>query len=325
MHAGTHYSLTEIIVWTRRQTAVFLLIATVPTALFEVAGWRWLATSWLPIALLGTAVAFITGFKNNTSYARLWEARQIWGGIINTSRTLALLVIDSIEEEGARRRLLYRHLAWVTALRYQLREPRPWENMQRSYNREYRRRYHIAEWEQPIEPLLSSLLSASELSQVLAVKTRATQLLALQMKDLRACADLSVEGELRHLELARTVAALVDAQGRCERIKNFPYPRQFATLNLIFVWLFIGLVPLGLVQEFSRIGMVWMNIPASVVVAWVLHTMDKIGESSENPFEGGPNDIPITSMSRTIEIDLRGLLGESPLPPPLTAEHNILM
>jgi putative membrane protein len=327
MHAGRHYSIREVATWTRRESALFIVIAFVPTALYVWAGWTWLAISWLPIALLGTAVAFITGFKNNTSYTRLWEARQVFGAIVSGSRTFAMQVRDAVPDPAARTRILHRHLAWVTALRYQLRETKAWENMQRAANVEYRRRYHVAEWDEPIEPLLSTLLSADDLADVLPRKTRATRLMALQMRDLRSVAEPTVPGEMRHLELVRTLAALGEAQGRCERIKNFPYPRQFATLNLFFTWMFIVLVPFGLVQEFQKLGpvSVWLAVPASAIIAWVFHTMDKIGDSSENPFEGSPNDVPITALSRTIETDVRDLLGEAPLPPALAPEHNILM
>lgn len=326
MHAGRHYSLKEVSTWTRRETAIFVLIAAVPTLLYAL-GYTGIALSWLPIALIGTAVAFITGFKNNASYARLWEARQIWGAIINTSRTFAVLVFDFVPDPAARSRLFYRHFAWLTALRYQLREPRAWENQKLVYNTEYQRNYRTPEWDGKLEPNLAAFLDEGELAYVLARKNRATHLMHLQSSDLRRNAERSVEGELRHLELERLVATFLDAQGRCERIKNFPYPRQFATLNLFFVWLFVVLVPFGLVQEFNELGpgFVWLTIPASVVVAWVFHTMDKIGESSENPFEGGPNDVPITSLCRTIEIDMREMLGESEIPQPLAAVNNILM
>ena len=326
MHAGRHYSLREVAAWTRRETAVFVAVSALPTLLYAVAGLPWIAISWLPIAMIGTAVAFVTGFKNNASYGRLWEARQVWGSLINTSRTFAVLVGDMIQDPVARRRLLLRHLSWVTALRYQLREPRAWENMQQAHNREYRRRYRVLEWQEPIEQALAGWLSPTEMATLSPAATRATRLLARQVEDLRACATASVEGELRHLELTRQIAALVDVQGRCERIKNYPFPRQFATLNRYFVWLFILLVPFGLVREFDRLGpgAVWMTIPASVLVAWVLHTMDKIGGISENPFEGSPNDVPISAMSRTIEIDVLTLLGD-PVPAPRTPEHDILM
>ena len=75
MHTGKQYRLWEIAVWTRRETAVFLFLAALPTAAYTWWGWTWVAVPWVPVALIGTAVAFVTGFKNNASYARLWEAR----------------------------------------------------------------------------------------------------------------------------------------------------------------------------------------------------------------------------------------------------------
>jgi putative membrane protein len=148
-----------------------------------------------------------------------------------------------------------------------------------------------------------------------------------QSKALAALASKGQLTEHNHLELARTISLLVSLQGQAERIKNFPYPRQFATLNLVFVWLFILLLPFGIISEFIRVGddHQWLTIPVTVTVAWVIHSMDKIGEASSNPFEGGPNDTPITAMSRGIEIDLRDLLLEKDLPAPLTPVGNILL
>lgn len=324
MHAGRHYSMREVTAWTRRETLVFIAVATLPTLLHTLAGWTWLVLPWLPIALVGTAVAFITGFKNSASYARLWEARQIWGSIINGSRAWGLMVKDFVGDERLRTELLLRHLAWLAALRFQLRAPRVWENMRRNFNEEYQRSagYRVAEWDTKVEDELARYIDGDELAYVLAKKNRAAHLLALQGQTL-VKAGL---GEYRHVEMERALAAFYDAQGRCERIKNFPYPRQFATLNRIFVWMFIALVPLGLLQEFQKLGAAytWVTIPASVLVAWVFHTMEKIGEGSENPFEGGPNDVPITALARTIEIDLCEMFDRE-APPPLSAVNNILM
>lgn len=327
MHAGRNYSLKEVTLWTRRETAVFLLVAAVPTLLYAVMGWTWLTISWLPIAMVGTAVAFITGFKNNASYARLWEARQIWGSIVNGSRSWGILVLDFVGDSPAHRRLLYRHMAWTTALRFQLRESRTWENMHRRHNVEYHKNYVVPEWTSKLEDELPQLLDPAEASYVLSKKNRATHLIALQSRDLRELVEQGALTEFRQIELQRLLEQFYDAQGKCERIKNFPYPRQFATLNLFFVWLFIVLVPFGLLPEFQKLGdvFVWVTIPAGVIVAWVFHTMDKIGESSENPFEGGPNDVPISALCRTIEIDLREMLDETDIPEAAKPVGNILM
>jgi len=82
-----------------------------------------------------------------------------------------------------------------------------------------------------------------------------------------------------------------------------------------------------MVGEFSKLGenFSWLTVPFSALVSWIFHTLEKIGEATENPFQGGPNDIPITSLSRTIEIDLREMLDETNLPDPIVAENNILM
>ncbi|WAS92351.1 bestrophin family protein [Nannocystis punicea] len=339
MHAGRHYPLKHVILWTRRETLAFAVIAAVPTVLYVVAGFTWLTVPWLPIALIGTAVAFITGFKNNASYGRLWEARQIWGGIVNTSRSFGVMACDyllqepghsgaAIDFQALRDGLIARHIAWLTALRFQLREPRAWENIGLTHNVEYRRHYQIPERDSDYLGIeLGKLLGGADCAAILAAKNPAAQLLAQQSHALRALRERGLLSDYRHVALTRVLAELYEHQGKCERIKNFPYPRQFATLNLLFVWLFITLVPLGLLQEFSKLGdgFVWFTIPAGVVVAWVFHTMDKIGESSENPFEGGPNDVPITAIARAIEIDLREMLGQDDIPPPLQPRGEILM
>lgn len=338
MHAGRSYSLKEVSLWTSRETVVFFVVAAVPTVLYALAGWTWLTVPWVPVALIGTAVAFLIGFKNNASYGRLWEARQIYGAIVNTSRTWTIMVLDFVADahpsgdstgdaRSARERLIHRHIAWLTALRYQLRQPRVWENMQQPHNEAYRARYKVPEWEGKLDEELTRLLDPAEASYVVAKKNPATHLLALQSRDLRELAESGLLSEYRHVEMERRLAEFYDHQGKCERIKNFPYPRQFATLNLFFIWLFILLVPLGLLNEFGKLNpaLVWVTIPASIIVAWVFHTMEKIGESSENPFEGSANDVPITALSRTIEIDLREMLEEANIPPAVQPVNNILM
>jgi ion channel-forming bestrophin family protein len=223
--------------------------------------------------------------------------------------------------------LIYCHLAWLTALRYQLRETRPWENINKPYNIEYRKFYTIPEHEMPFEEALQPYLSASDFEYVWSKKNRATQLISLQSARLRQLKDQGLIDPLNFVEMENQLVALYDLQGRCERIKNFPYPRQFASINLYFIRLFTFVVPLGLLQEFHQLGehMIWLNIPFSVIVNWVFNTMEKIGEATENPFEGGANDVPISTLCRTIEIYLREMLDETDIPAPLAAVNSIQM
>jgi ion channel-forming bestrophin family protein len=337
------YPIPALLKWTRRDIYKFILIALIPVVMYDILDWKWLHLPWLPIALVGTAVAFIVGFKNNASYDRQWEARKIWGGIVNASRSWGILVNDYLSNEHAadpasenelhdiRTRLVYRHLAWLTSLRYLLRTERPWEMFFKlKTNREYSDFYKIEEHRIPFEEAVAPYLSEDDHAYILQKSNKATHCISLQSKDLHQLKVRGLIWEFSYLEMENILVELFTLQGKCERIKNFPYPRQFATLNLYFVWIFIFLLPFGVMSEFDVIGQqllasavgvgnvyqmiasnfVWLSIPFSVIISWVFYTMERIGEVSENPFEGTANDIPITTMSRGIEIDLREMLDE---------------
>jgi putative membrane protein len=71
--------------------------------------------------------------------------------------------------------------------------------------------------------------------------------------------------------------------------------------------------------------MVWLVIPFSVLISWMYTSLERVGASTENPFEGSPNDIPIAQMCRTAEIELREMLGETEVPSPLEPRNNIIL
>lgn len=133
MFVRKKYSFKEVFLWTRWETLQFLLYATLATVLFEVLGFEWLRIPWTPIALIGTAVAFLIGFQSNAAYGRIWEARKIWGAIVNDSRTWGMMIRDMVTDEHVKgsvsteeiqehhRVLIYRHIAWLTAMRYAMR------------------------------------------------------------------------------------------------------------------------------------------------------------------------------------------------------------
>jgi putative membrane protein len=334
MHAGRQYTLKELIRWTRHSIYLVTVLSVVPTGLYTLAGWTWVAIPWPPITLLGTAAAFIIGFRNNATYARSWEARQVWGRIVNASRALGIMAMDFIRSadevrlQEIRQRVLYRHLAWITALRHQLRQGRAWENA-RTHPMfiEFRKSYVVPEWESDGEEDLRQFLTEKEIGLLAGKTNKAAQLLALQSHDLR---ELNLRGlitALNYVELITVIKEFYDQQGSSERIKNFPYPRQYTSISLIFVNLFVLLVPLGMLNEFARMGswMVWLNVPASVIVSWVFIALEVVGESTENPFEGSPNDVPISAISRSIEIEIKELLGQKEIPQPMLPMNNILM
>ncbi len=340
MHTGRTYTLIETIGWTKRYILIFIVIGAVPVLIHQILGYEWLVIPWLPVALIGTAVAFLIGFKNSASYDRMWEARKIWGEIINLSRAWAIKVKGYIttefmdgelpEEEikSIQKKMIYRHLAWLTALRFQLRTPRDWESMVNvCADIHYQRSYEIQEVTGNLEAELRNFLEEGELKKILSKDNRATHIVASQSEELKRLRHLNLIEDFRHIDMQNLLDKLYEQQGKSERIKNFPYPRQFATMNLFFVWIFISLIPFGMIQEFEKLGhnFVWATIPFTVLVSWVFHTMERIGEASENPFEGGPNDVPITALARTIEIDLREMLDETEIPAKLEPKNNILL
>lgn len=310
-------------------------------ALYEFQDNHWMFIPWLPVSIIGTAVAFYVAFKNNSAYDRMWEARKIWGAIVNSSRSWANMVsnfvddsklIDS-EQKGLHRRLIYRHIAWLYALRSQLLEPTPWEHTKQKgmvgiYARRYQRKFGLGLINDEVTKIeLHQFLPEAEYKPMLAASNTATQIIYQQGKDLKMAFKADAIDDFRHMELQKLLNKLYDHQGKCERIKKFPLPRQYANMSFIFVGIFIFLMPFGLLPEFAKFGDfgTWTAIPFMVIVAWLFVVMEIVGDYSENPFQGMANDIPMLSLCRTIEIDLLEMLGETDLPAPIEAKKGILM
>ncbi len=340
MHTGKNYTFKEVLYWTRRDILGLLVIAAIPTICYKLLGWTWLALPWLPIALLGTAVAFVVGFKNNASYDRAWEARKAWGAIVNASRGWGIMLKDYITNKHALHPLsenellaikvgfINRHFAYLAALRYSLREPRAWEAITKKHNAEYKDKwFSVSEQPGDLRKELSNYLSSEEVEFVMSKTNKAAQIISMQSDQLRKLLEQGFIEDFRHMELKKILLEFYNQQGVSERIKNFPYPRQYATLNLYFTKIFVCLVPLGMLREFDNMGdhFFWLAIPFSALSAWIFTTLEKIGESTENPFEGSANDVPITAISRNIEIDLKEMFGMDNIPPPLKPENNILV
>ncbi|MEL6195351.1 MAG: bestrophin family ion channel [Bacteroidota bacterium] len=342
MQIQRNYSLWSLLRWTRKFILIFALMGAVAVALYTGVGYldiepTTLTIPWVPMSLVGIALAFFLGFKTNSSYDRQWEARKIYGAIVNSSRSWGMMVIGFVtdlfyqgsmnaeELKAIHKVLILRHVAWLTALRYQLRTPRSWEHT--GAEAEASRHWlPVQEYKVPFEEELGKYVSPEELTYLMEKKNRATQILnqqSLHLKQLRA---LDLIDDFRHVQLENMLVDFFTQQGKCERIKNYPFPRQYATLTNYITWLFILLVPYALLDVFANAPQsVWLTIPFTVLIGWIFHTMERIGDYSENPFEGLHNDIPITALSRTIEIDLLDMLDEENLPPKVEAENDFLM
>lgn len=315
--------------------------STFVAAIYYFFEWQWMTIPLIPLTLVGTAVAFFVGFKSNQAYDRLWEARKIWGAIVNSSRsfTSMLYAFDTGKGEmhyikDFKKQLVYRHIAWLYTLREQLLIPAEWEHM--SLERHFgeintkRNRLIKAGFPDYVRTHLfqQKYLSEQELEVQEDYKNFATFLNSKQAKDLNYLKNKKVITDFDHMQLQNSLNDFYDYQGQAERIKKFPSPRQFANSGFIFIVIFIILLPLGLVSEFSKLGDwgIWTCIPFCVIVGWIYIIMELVGDYSENPFAGLMFDVPMLSICRTIEIDLLQMIGENDdLPEPIASKNGVLV
>ncbi len=321
------------------------VIATCFTELLHYFDFDGFKIPWLPVSIIGTAVAFYVGFKNNSAYDRLWEARKIWGAIINSSRMWGASLlsfsatrfseneIDAAAIKALQKTMIYRHIAWLYALRSQLLIPTPWEHInQRKHIRqkaeERQNKWGVGLFNDEISQIeLKHYLPANEIGGLINAQNTATQIIHAQSQSLAEMKEKNIIDSFRHMELQKILNDFYTHQGKAERIKKFPLPRQYGTGSHVFIAIFIFLLPFALVTEFHDLSEwgAWLSIPFTVIIGWVFIFWELIGDYSENPFEGLANDIPMLSLCRTIEIDLKEMLGETNLPPKIEAKNGVLM
>ena len=288
-----------------------------------------------PISVTGIAVAFYIGFKNSQSYDRFWEARKIWGGVVNYSRTWTNQVLTYVNNQYAadplpsealhdtHHDLIYRHIAWINALRIQLRKTTMLDRDNLSYVPDFQ-----LQQDRECTDQIGAFLKKKEFKEVMAKVNTATHLVKNQGQALRNLEREGLIENFRFVDMMQTLEELYNLQGKCERIKNTPFPRQYAYFSAVFTWIFAALLPFGLVGEFGQFGeeaYVWLTIPFSVLISWIFTTIEVVGDNSEDPFENYVNDVPMTALCRTIEIDLREMLGETELPEKIEPVGDVLM
>ncbi len=255
---------------------------------------QWVALDELPMPLIGSALALLLTLRNNNAYTRWWEARQLWGGVVNYSRTLARQVRLYLPGNAVGETLVELQVAFAQALRCHLRRQEPWKEIA-----------HL------IGPDLRARLQGS---------SNVPDAVLAEMAD--RLAKLHQAGALDSVQLAAfdaTLAALATLQGGTERIKNTPLPRQYAVFPRVFVQVFCVLLPLAMVRDLG------LATPlGSTLVGFIFLALDRVGADLENPFENRVYDVPLTSITRTIEINLRQGLGQTDLPAPLEPKDGVL-
>lgn len=275
--------------WPRTFKRLMLLLAfdCAVAGLYVFLDWHWLAFDALPIGTLGSALAIFLAFRANAAYGRWWEARQLWGQLVNTSRALArqALTAPDVDPDNARHTALrsgivLNQVAFVHALRCHLRRQNPF-------------------------PELVGVLGHAEAEALRGygnIPNALTLRVAEQLQEARA---LGLIDSLRWSALDGSLTTLANIQGACERIKNTPLPRQFSFLPRMLVDAFCWLIPLALVS-----GLGIFTPIASALISFTLIAIDTASQAIEDPFENTVNDTPMTALSRGIELTLREMLDQ---------------
>lgn len=256
---------------------------------------------WSIAAILGSALAIFIAFRNQSSYGRWWEARTIWGGIINNSRIIARQVISNVDsaieagkvkrEDGERykKEIVYRQIAFANVLRLHLRRETDNE-------------------------VLRKFLDETEYSDVSKRKNTPNVLLAIQGKRIKDGITNEYLGTFDNISIEPNLASFNNWQGACERIKNTPLPMNYRFFTKLFLHVFILVLPLCLWNDLKRLNVECLVVPVCFLITFVYAVMNRVGEINENPFENEMQDIPMTALCITIERDLREMLNEDHLP-----------
>jgi len=244
----------------------------------------------IPIAIptiIGTVISLLLAFKSNQAYDRWWEARMIWGAIVNDSRTLLRQVIGfykdpdfSIQADEFKESFAKRQAAWCYSLGQALRG------------------------KDPLKPI-KNLLTAEEFRYVSKHKHVPNAILILHSRALKIAKDKGKINTYQQVEIDNTLTRLCDSMGKCERIKNTVFPTTYSLYIRFTLCLFIMLLPFGLT---NLVG--WLQIPLVTTIAAAFFLVEKMAIHLQDPFENRPTDTPVTTISTAIEKNLIQMVNE---------------
>lgn len=260
------------------------LFAVVVTSLHgQLFDWK-VPLNFVPFSLIGLTLAIFLGFRNSTSYARYWEARTLWGTLLNETRSLVRQAQTLCDAPQHAKSLALTLAAFVHALRHQLRGTDAGADMQR-------------------------LLLPGECERLATVRFRPAMLLLMAGEWLQARRREGCIDPVLVPAMEARLCKLSEALGGCERIAGTPIPFTYAVIIHRTIYLYCVLLPFGLVDA--------IGFMTPVIVAFIAYTffaLEALGAELEEPFGTAPNDLALDAMSQMIEATLRELAGE-PLPP----------
>lgn len=239
--------------------------------------------------LLGIALSLFLGFRNNASYQRWWEARMLWGQLVYDARSLTRQVLSFIDDDNehgreTQRTMVYLTIAFAHAVRHRLRGTPPWAD---------------------IDPFVASI-HHDRMHQAKNVPDHIMRLMGKHLGDIRRQGLVS-EQVTQNMDERLTSMTIVLAA--CERIHNTPLPFAYMLLVHRTTYLYCIMLPFGLVASLG-----WATPLVCAVIAYTFFGLDALSEELEEPFGLAANQLPLTALSRTIEINLREALGETNLP-----------
>lgn len=253
----------------------------------------------VPFTLIGVALSIFLGFRNDAAYDRYWEGRILWGGMVNITRSFTrqvttLIVMPEQKHDSSartpvalerfRRELVMRTIGYVHALRHHLRDSDPFGQ-------------------------LAGYLPLDEQSALVEQKNVPLAVLQTQGLELQRAWRQGWLNDYHVALLEESLTEMTALQGGMERIKNTPIPFAYTVLIHRIVAFYCFFLPFGLVQS--------VGILTPVVVLFISYAffgLDAIGDEIEEPFSTAPHDLPLTAISRTIEVNLLQQIGETNLP-----------
>jgi putative membrane protein len=255
------------------------------------------------VAVLAGAVGVFLSFRFNEAYGRWWEARILWGGLVNASRTFARQVVtyiggESADRDALRRELVRGQIAFVNAMRCSLRR-------------------------EDVESAAAPFLSEGALRELAGSKSWPTQIVKRQNRLVKAALGDDAGGQLVLSRFDATLAEITSLQGGMERIKNTAFPDGVILTSRLLVWAVAILVCLAFVDPLDVVYV--LEFVAILMIVLSFRLVVQLGEDLNDPFENRPNDTPMTALCRTIEIDLLQMLGETDLPDPIEPVGGVLM
>lgn len=300
MYIKRRFSVLKIIkkIWFLVLTVT--IYAALVDVLYQKLGWTWLSIPVSVPALLGTAISLLLGFRTNSAYDRWWEARKVWGAIVNDSRTLlrqgaGFFDVADSEKNSLMLKLAHSQIAWCYALTSSLR------NL-------------------PVIEKLAPFLSENQIREVAGHANVPNAILLLQEKFLKEAYQKGYLDSYQFVRMDETLQRLCDSMGKCERIKNTVFPTQYSFFIHYAILVFTLLLPMGLVEY-----MQWVEIFVTFIVSFLFFMIEIIAFFMQDPFENAPNDIPMSSLSRTIEINLLQQVGATQIPEKLAPVHGYLL